>query len=155
MLLTLRRLFLPQIHATTTNNIRTVSVSFRHRRRCALFWLLLGSTPSCSLSFSNSNTNYYHATTTTTNNNSMPSSSSSVIERSADGTITVSPKNEADQSALVVISHGLGDTAEGFADVAEVSASGAVQCNAMRCSAMRCYHTTIESINIHANTKFK
>ena len=37
-----------------------------------------------------------------------------------DGTITVSPKNEADQSALVVISHGLGDSAEGFADVAEV-----------------------------------
>ena len=36
------------------------------------------------------------------------------------GTITVQPKNEADQSALVVISHGLGDTAEGFADVAEV-----------------------------------
>lgn len=36
------------------------------------------------------------------------------------GTITVSPKNEADQSGLVVICHGLGDTAEGFADVAEV-----------------------------------
>jgi len=38
-----------------------------------------------------------------------------------DGTITVTPKNEAEQSALVVISHGLGDSAEGFADVAEVS----------------------------------
>lgn len=36
------------------------------------------------------------------------------------GTITVSPKNEGDQSAMVVISHGLGDTAEGLADVAEV-----------------------------------
>eukprot|EP00522_Entomoneis_paludosa_P008893 CAMPEP_0172450766 /NCGR_PEP_ID=MMETSP1065-20121228/8991_1 /TAXON_ID=265537 /ORGANISM="Amphiprora paludosa, Strain CCMP125" /LENGTH=281 /DNA_ID=CAMNT_0013202587 /DNA_START=265 /DNA_END=1110 /DNA_ORIENTATION=- len=44
----------------------------------------------------------------------------SVTERSNDGTIVVSPKNEADQSALVVISHGLGDTAEGFADVAEM-----------------------------------
>jgi hypothetical protein len=43
-----------------------------------------------------------------------------VTERSGDGTITVSPQNEADQSALVVICHGLGDTAEGFADVAEV-----------------------------------
>jgi len=42
-------------------------------------------------------------------------------ERSGDGTITVTPQNEADQSALVVICHGLGDTAEGFADVAEVS----------------------------------
>lgn len=41
------------------------------------------------------------------------------IERN-DGTITVSPDNEAHQSALIVISHGLGDTAEGFADVAEV-----------------------------------
>lgn len=40
-----------------------------------------------------------------------------------DGTITVSPKNEAEQSALVVITHGLGDSAEGFADVAEVSHS--------------------------------
>lgn len=40
-------------------------------------------------------------------------------ERS-DGTIVISPKNEAQQSALVVISHGLGDTSEGFADVAEV-----------------------------------
>lgn len=40
-----------------------------------------------------------------------------------DGTITVSPKNEAEQSGLVIISHGLGDTAEGFADVAEVSAA--------------------------------
>jgi hypothetical protein len=36
------------------------------------------------------------------------------------GTITVAPKNEGDQSALVIIAHGLGDTAEGFADVAEV-----------------------------------
>ena len=36
------------------------------------------------------------------------------------GTITISPKNEADQSGLIVISHGLGDSAEGFVDVAEV-----------------------------------
>lgn len=43
-----------------------------------------------------------------------------VTQRSGNGLITVSPKDEADQSALVVISHGLGDTAEGFADVAEV-----------------------------------
>ncbi len=36
------------------------------------------------------------------------------------GVITVSPKNESQQSGLVVISHGLGDSAEGFVDVAEV-----------------------------------
>lgn len=42
-----------------------------------------------------------------------------VINRLGDGIITVSPRNEADQSALVVICHGLGDTSEGFADVAE------------------------------------
>ena len=35
-------------------------------------------------------------------------------------TVSVSPKNEAEQSGLVVICHGLGDTAEGFVDVAEV-----------------------------------
>lgn len=46
---------------------------------------------------------------------------SSVTERDGKGTITVAPKNEADQSALVVICHGLGDSAEGFVDVAEVS----------------------------------
>ena len=42
-------------------------------------------------------------------------------ERSGDGTITLTPQNEADQSALMVICHGLGDTAEGFADAAEAS----------------------------------
>ena len=42
-------------------------------------------------------------------------------ERDGSGTITVTPRNEGDQSALCVICHGLGDTSEGFADVAEVS----------------------------------
>mmetsp|Transcript_7701 Transcript_7701/g.11060 ORF Transcript_7701/g.11060 Transcript_7701/m.11060 type:complete len:348 (-) Transcript_7701:251-1294(-) len=41
------------------------------------------------------------------------------MERDGKGTITITPKNEADQTALIVISHGLGDTSEGFADVAE------------------------------------
>ena len=45
-----------------------------------------------------------------------------------DGTITVSPKDEAAQSALVVISHGLGDSAEGFADVAEMLATQMPYC---------------------------
>lgn len=45
---------------------------------------------------------------------------STFITERNDGTITVSPKNEATQSGLVVIAHGLGDTAEGFSDVAEV-----------------------------------
>lgn len=44
----------------------------------------------------------------------------SVTTRNGDGTIIVAPRNEAQQSALVVICHGLGDTAEGFVDVAEV-----------------------------------
>lgn len=47
--------------------------------------------------------------------------SSSTITTRDGGTITVAPRNEAQQSALVVIAHGLGDTAEGFVDVAEVS----------------------------------
>lgn len=42
-------------------------------------------------------------------------------QRDGQGTITVSPRNEGDQSGLVVICHGLGDSAEGFVDVAEVS----------------------------------
>ena len=38
-------------------------------------------------------------------------------------TITVAPRNESKQSGLVVISHGLGDTAEGWTDAAEQFAS--------------------------------
>lgn len=49
--------------------------------------------------------------------------STHVTERDGSGTITVSPRNEASQSALMVICHGLGDSAEGFADVAEQLAS--------------------------------
>lgn len=41
------------------------------------------------------------------------------------GLITVTPKNEGGQSGLVVICHGLGDSAEGFVDVAEVSLKSA------------------------------
>jgi hypothetical protein len=50
------------------------------------------------------------------------SSMSFITERTGGdgGIITISPKDESKQSALVVISHGLGDTSEGFADVAEV-----------------------------------
>ena len=63
-----------------------------------------------------------------TNNNrqqhrAMSCSKTHITERDGSGTITVSPRNEAEQSGLVVISHGLGDTAEGFADVAEQFAS--------------------------------
>lgn len=38
--------------------------------------------------------------------------------RNSDG-VTVTPQNESDQSASVIICHGLGDSAEGFVDVAE------------------------------------
>lgn len=41
----------------------------------------------------------------------------------SNGLITVTPKNQVEQSGLVVICHGLGDTAEGFLDVAERLAS--------------------------------
>ncbi len=52
---------------------------------------------------------------------SSSSSMSFLTERADNGVITVSPRNEAQQSGLVVICHGLGDSAEGFVDVAEVS----------------------------------
>ncbi|KAL3777324.1 hypothetical protein ACHAW5_005960 [Stephanodiscus triporus] len=38
--------------------------------------------------------------------------------RSGDGTVTLTPVNESAQSATVIICHGLGDTADGFVDVA-------------------------------------
>ena len=47
--------------------------------------------------------------------------SSHITSRDGKGLITVAPRDESKQSALVVISHGLGDSAEGFVDVAEVS----------------------------------
>ena len=40
--------------------------------------------------------------------------------RDSNGTITVAPRNEADQSATIVLCHGLGDSAQGWEDVAEV-----------------------------------
>lgn len=53
----------------------------------------------------------------------MSSSSSSPFVVSHSGTtITVSPKNPTLQSGLLVLSHGLGDTAQGFLDVAEMFA---------------------------------
>ena len=60
---------------------------------------------------SNHQQRQYHAT--------MSCGRTHITERDGSGTITVSPRNEAKQSGLVVISHGLGDSAEGFADVAE------------------------------------
>eukprot|EP00574_Skeletonema_japonicum_P005392 CAMPEP_0201724666 /NCGR_PEP_ID=MMETSP0593-20130828/8349_1 /ASSEMBLY_ACC=CAM_ASM_000672 /TAXON_ID=267983 /ORGANISM="Skeletonema japonicum, Strain CCMP2506" /LENGTH=285 /DNA_ID=CAMNT_0048215967 /DNA_START=85 /DNA_END=942 /DNA_ORIENTATION=- len=43
----------------------------------------------------------------------------STTKRQGDGTIIVSPSNESLQSATVIICHGLGDSSEGFVDVAE------------------------------------
>jgi hypothetical protein len=40
--------------------------------------------------------------------------------RDTNGTITISPRNEADQTATIVLCHGLGDSAQGWEDVAEV-----------------------------------
>jgi hypothetical protein len=51
--------------------------------------------------------------------NSYRAMSSSKTLRLGDGTIVVMPKSMPHNS-LVIISHGLGDTAEGFVDVAEV-----------------------------------
>jgi lysophospholipase-2 len=47
----------------------------------------------------------------------------STTTRQGDGTIIVSPTNESLQSGTIIICHGLGDTAEGFVDVAEQFAS--------------------------------
>jgi predicted esterase len=39
--------------------------------------------------------------------------------RSGDGTVILAPRDESAQSATVIICHGLGDTSDGFVDVAE------------------------------------
>eukprot|EP00579_Thalassiosira_antarctica_P006336 CAMPEP_0201881206 /NCGR_PEP_ID=MMETSP0902-20130614/11576_1 /ASSEMBLY_ACC=CAM_ASM_000551 /TAXON_ID=420261 /ORGANISM="Thalassiosira antarctica, Strain CCMP982" /LENGTH=285 /DNA_ID=CAMNT_0048409353 /DNA_START=6 /DNA_END=863 /DNA_ORIENTATION=- len=43
--------------------------------------------------------------------------------RQSDGTILLTPRNESHQSATILICHGLGDTSEGFSDVATHLAS--------------------------------
>jgi hypothetical protein len=50
-----------------------------------------------------------------------------------DNTIMVRPQNPKDQTALVVIAHGLGDTAEGFVDIAEVSLTILLLTQIMQC----------------------
>ena len=65
-------------------------------------------------------TNLWNPFTITTTTTRRQSSMSTTIIRDNDGTIALTPKQETDQSALVVICHGLGDSAEGFVDVAEV-----------------------------------
>jgi len=84
--------------------------NLRRRRHChqpqLLSWVRAAALGVCLLQYPTPTVRAYFTMSTT--------------ERSGDGIITVSPTNEADQSALVVISHGLGDTAEGFADVAEM-----------------------------------
>jgi hypothetical protein len=94
----------------TSNSLRPSIIGSASRQRRRFLLLTLSLLPSAANSLSSSS--FFP------NSRQM---STFVTERTGDGTITVSPKNEGDQSALVVISHGLGDTAEGFADVAEVS----------------------------------
>jgi predicted esterase len=55
------------------------------------------------------------------------------VSREGDGLIVISPKNEAKQTATVVICHGLGDSAEGFEDVAQVCMLrlSLIQCTSM------------------------
>ena len=69
-----------------------------------------------NVSLETQNKNPANTTNAARSINTMPFTTT----RDGDGTITVAPKNEADQSATIVICHGLGDSAQGFEDVAEV-----------------------------------
>ena len=81
------------------------------------------------------------------------SMSTFTTERTGDGLVTVSPKNEGDQSALVVIAHGLGDTAEGFADVAEVRCDACILVGAGE-RAHCCYVPSLDGQLTHSNRLF-
>jgi hypothetical protein len=98
-------------HSQLTSPLRHCLPNSSHSRRCLLVAAAVVLTSST------------FSPTTTSVRAYSPSSFGSmpfITERTGDGIITVSPKDESKQSALVVISHGLGDTSEGFADVAEV-----------------------------------
>mmetsp|Transcript_17870 Transcript_17870/g.32353 ORF Transcript_17870/g.32353 Transcript_17870/m.32353 type:complete len:324 (-) Transcript_17870:214-1185(-) len=86
------------------------ALGFRHRTHSCL---VLGSLATAFLTGKSSAASFYSNSRMTTHSTTQ----------TGDGLITVAPKNEGDQSALVVICHGLGDTAEGFADVAEQMAT--------------------------------
>lgn len=70
---------------------------------------LLAGPLQAAQSFSSSSSSYYRS-----------QNMNFITERDGKGTITMTPKNEADQSAMLVICHGLGETSDGFDDVAEV-----------------------------------
>jgi hypothetical protein len=111
--------------------ILNISLGVRHSSLCSSFCMVLLATASrrhsrfapasfakslrCSLILSAATWFQPHSSF------SAAAMSTHTTERDGSGTITVSPKNEAAQSGLVVICHGLGDSAEGFSDVAEVS----------------------------------
>jgi predicted esterase len=59
----------------------------------------------------------------------MSSTMTFTTSRDSNGTIVVAPKNEADQSATIVLCHGLGDTSQGWEDVAEVCTQCALASN--------------------------
>ena len=42
------------------------------------------------------------------------------VSRSKDGTVVISPRDEAQHSATVILCHGLGDTAEGWVEPTQV-----------------------------------
>lgn len=94
------------LNLTLRKTKSSVISSKRFRKTAFLFTLTLSLTFQNHITFSQAYSTMSKHTTQTDGN-----------------TITISPKNEADQSALVIILHGLGDTSQGFLDVAEHLAS--------------------------------
>ncbi|KAL7434922.1 hypothetical protein ACHAXH_006036 [Discostella pseudostelligera] len=80
---------------------------------------LAASSSSYRISIHNSRCHLRPSTLSSLKMSSRSSTRGHVTTRQGDGTILVTPRNEADQSASIIICHGLGDTAEGFVDVAE------------------------------------
>lgn len=165
-------LFLPT--STTSSSIfqpkilisssRIYTARFRSLSCCIVAAVALSASPVRSFvngSVDTTATRLYNWNTPT-NKTTQRMASSSITERGADGTITVSPKNESDQNALVVICHGLGDTAEGFADVAEVSdSSTSVALSAQFCFRrlfavwMDCLTQTLSSVDRQTEIQFQ
>lgn len=104
----------PNKHNNNNNN------NSRNKRSIGTNILLrhVTATCCCLAAFATFNKYFPVADALSSRNYSQTNMSSHTTTRNG-GLVTVAPRNEASQSALVIICHGLGDSAEGFVDVAE------------------------------------
>lgn len=110
-----------RFHHRNRTAVRNIQRSFSLAAACCLY---ITTTSLCSTTVSNSVPSRFNFASAAfasaySSSSSSRKMSTHITTREGNGLITIAPRDESKQSALIVISHGLGDSAEGFADVAE------------------------------------